>query len=219
MFDHEPFYIGKGINGRAYQLKRRKDNKYLANKLDKFYPIILKVKEGLAENVAYREEIKMIALIGRWDKGTGPLANQTDGGDGATGNKQSPETIAKRISKTRGLKRTDEFRLRASARLKWKPITEQHMQRIVAMGKAKTGTRWTDEQRIKFKQSRLGHTVSPETRAKLYFINKGRIFTEEHKKNISIGRQGRITTEETRKRMSIASKLQWERRKTKCLQF
>jgi len=49
-----------------------------------------------------------------------PLTNITDGGDGTSGWKQSPETIAKRIAHFRGRTISPEMRARISATLKLK---------------------------------------------------------------------------------------------------
>ena len=44
-------------------------------------PIIVKVMEGVDEQTARAEEIRLIAFHGRADKGLGSLTNMTDGGD------------------------------------------------------------------------------------------------------------------------------------------
>lgn len=88
-FDYEPFYIGKGCNGRAYiHLKGNGYNKFFDRKIKKIQrvckcdPIIIKYKEILMEQSSLDLEIKMIATIGRHDLKLGPLCNLTDGGDG-----------------------------------------------------------------------------------------------------------------------------------------
>lgn len=48
-------------------------------------PKIEKVLEGVDEQTAKAEEIRLIALYGRADLGLGPLTNMTDGGDGQSG--------------------------------------------------------------------------------------------------------------------------------------
>ena len=48
-------------------------------------PKIEKVIEGVDEKTAKAEEIRLIALYGRADKGLGSLTNMTDGGDGQSG--------------------------------------------------------------------------------------------------------------------------------------
>ena len=46
-------------------------------------PIIVKVLENVDKQTAVDEEIRLIALYGRYDLGLGTLTNMTDGGDGA----------------------------------------------------------------------------------------------------------------------------------------
>ncbi len=48
-------------------------------------------------------------------KASGRLLNATEGGEGSSGHKQSPETIAKRVAKIRGRKQSFETRARISA--------------------------------------------------------------------------------------------------------
>lgn len=97
IFNFEPFYIGKGCDGRIYNskfdryspFKIRKINKIIRNGGEVF-PI--KMMENL-ENIQSLEMEKMfINIIGRRDLGLGPLTNQTDGGDGRLNSPHSNET-------------------------------------------------------------------------------------------------------------------------------
>lgn len=93
--EYEPFYIGKGKGSRYKQHIIDSKNRKLNNK--KLYHIhnkilkldnnikILKIKENILESDAFIYEKKFIALIGRHDRGLGPLCNNTDGGDGEAG--------------------------------------------------------------------------------------------------------------------------------------
>ena len=49
----------------------------------------------------------------------------TNGGEGTSGHKQSPETIAKRVLKNTGKKRTEESRSKISKSLKGKTLSEE----------------------------------------------------------------------------------------------
>lgn len=81
-----PYYIGKGKNNRineghnvALPIKERR----------------VMIAENLSEQDAFNLEIELIAKYGRKDLGTGILRNQTDGGDGASGNTHSEESLKK----------------------------------------------------------------------------------------------------------------------------
>jgi hypothetical protein len=111
-FDNEPFYVGKGNDGRykihlteAYNYKdkntdRRKNNqksniiRKIKHELNQ-NPIIVKYKENLTEREAFDLEIDMINIIGRTDLKTGPLTNKTAGGDGTSGYKYTKKDCLK----------------------------------------------------------------------------------------------------------------------------
>ena len=92
-FNFEPFYIGKGKNGRLFthltdtrsknSLKRQKINRIREAGQE---PIVIKLAEGLEEDEALAVEKAVIAEVGtKWCiKGvkSGPLCNMTSGGDG-----------------------------------------------------------------------------------------------------------------------------------------
>ena len=84
--DQTPYYIGKGK----------------ANRINEKHSMALPIKERrvmIAENLpeqdAFDLEIELIAKHGRQDIGTGILRNQTNGGDGASGNIHSEESKQK----------------------------------------------------------------------------------------------------------------------------
>lgn len=90
-FDFEPIYVGKGRSNRPknhlYKFKNGKT--YFYNKLKKIVgsgvsPLWIIVKNKLKEDDAFKEEIRIISLIGRKKNG-GTLYNLTDGGEGQTG--------------------------------------------------------------------------------------------------------------------------------------
>ena len=92
-FRFEPFYIGKGKNGRLFThlTDTKSKNSLKRQKISRireagFEPIVIKLAEGLEEGEALALEKEMIAGIGtKWCiKGvkSGPLCNMTSGGDG-----------------------------------------------------------------------------------------------------------------------------------------
>jgi hypothetical protein len=102
-FNYEPFYVGKGNNYRCFAhlseaYNFRDFNKHKCNiirkikKETKTDPKIIKLFKNLNSNIAKKLEMKVISTIGRHDLKTGPLTNQTDGGDGATGHTTSEHT-------------------------------------------------------------------------------------------------------------------------------
>ena len=84
--DGTPYYIGKGTGYRLIDKKNR------AFPPPKDRSRIIKLKQNLTEEEAYKHERYMIFVLGRKDLGTGILHNHTDGGEGPRG--FSPETLA-----------------------------------------------------------------------------------------------------------------------------
>jgi hypothetical protein len=95
--DGTPYYIGKGI---GYRITNNSSRKGLKCPKDKSR--VIKLKQNLTEDEAFKHEIYMISVFGRKDLGTGILHNRTDGGDGASGRIQSEKTkklISKKLKK------------------------------------------------------------------------------------------------------------------------
>lgn len=91
--DETPYYAGKGTGKRAF--KRRGFD--VRPPKDKSRVIIFPM---LNETEALESEIALIEFFGRKDLGTGCLYNRTNGGDGASGLKWTPEAI-KKMSESR----------------------------------------------------------------------------------------------------------------------
>ena len=98
-FEFEPFYIGKGkgdrINHSKYDKRTFKRNKIKSIMGKNGSIISLKIRENLNLIESLETEREIIKKIGRRDLNLGPLTNLTDGGDGRTNGKNSPESIEK----------------------------------------------------------------------------------------------------------------------------
>ena len=112
--DDTPYYIGKGKGNRAY--KKGKSEVYPPKNKNK----IIKLKQNLTEEEAFKHEIYMISVFGRKDLGTGILRNKTDGGDGPSGYIMSEEQKLYLSEVHSGKKLTEEHK---------RKITESNIRR------------------------------------------------------------------------------------------
>jgi hypothetical protein len=82
----EPFYVGKGHNGRVLQhfCESESSNPFKTRIIAKT-DVLISLTPAESEEAAHEREIALIAAIGRRDLDTGPLANLTDGGEGTSG--------------------------------------------------------------------------------------------------------------------------------------
>lgn len=102
-----PSYVGKGKDGRAF--KHIKAQTYFGRHLRASaargdFPLFVRVQQP-SERAALNEEVRLIALHGRKDKGLGPLYNLTDGGEGSSGWTPSAETCRKISAANKGKSR------------------------------------------------------------------------------------------------------------------
>ena len=114
-----PYYIGKGQGRRAWQNHRRrdtKDSKWKGEHIPSNDRIVI-MESDLTEMGAFALERRFIRWYGRKDNESGGiLHNLTDGGEGATGTIQTPESNEKRRNALVGTLRPD-----VSARQKGNP--------------------------------------------------------------------------------------------------
>jgi hypothetical protein len=172
-------------------------------------------------------------MFGRVDLGTGILRNLSDGGEGPTGYKTTPEQRRK-IALSRmgekhplyGVSPSEETREKQRQALKGKYVgeknpmynqthTEENRKKISDRHK---GVPKTEEHKRKISEANKGKVASEETRKKISEANKGnkiwlgKTHTEETKKKISeskIGNTyflGKHHSEETKRKLSIAAK-------------
>jgi len=98
-FAYKPFYVGKGSGNRyLFHTKnvKRKDRKINSVKAilnQGLKPIVLKIPVS-DEKKAFLLEKILIEDIGRLDINKGPLLNNTDGGEGNSGNLTSEKLVA-----------------------------------------------------------------------------------------------------------------------------
>ena len=232
-----PFYVGKGSNGRigAHRIEARtllhkpgrKDIK--VNVIHRLWGAGFDYEEeivltGLTEAEAFELEGQLIAAYGRVDLKTGCLANQTDGGDGASG--RSEEVRRKVSEKLKGRPpsekalqrlaernigntfgsfiRTEAMRKNLSEALTGCIRSEEHKRHI---SEAKKGiSTATEETRKKMSEAHKGRVFSAETRKKLSEIHKGKPKSEEHKRKMIEAHLGKPLTEEHKKKLSEAGK-------------
>ena len=94
--DGTPFYVGKGVNRRAYTPRGRSAwwHRTVAKEFPgAALPTVSLLSTGLEEVAAFAIESFWIAVWGRRSiTATGLLVNLTDGGEGASGSRMSPET-------------------------------------------------------------------------------------------------------------------------------
>lgn len=154
VFNHEPFYVGKGKGYRIKNttkdlrsnlFKTRKVKKLLENNIE-----IIKIKlfDNITEEESFEKEKMLIETIGRRDLKKGPLTNLTDGGEGTSGFVYTEETLIKRsISQTGegngffGHKHTQEVR-------------DKHSLLVSGSSHPMFGKKHSDEVRLKLKKHR-----------------------------------------------------------------
>lgn len=116
-FSHKPFYIGKGstnrILGHIKEANNSKANNFKLNTIRSILalnlqPILIQTKTLAIESKAFAFEIDLIAGIGRFNLKTGPLTNNTDGGEGTSGVKWSEESKNKASKSRLGTKQSEE---------------------------------------------------------------------------------------------------------------
>jgi hypothetical protein len=210
--ESNPFYVGKGLNGRPYshlKLARNENNKDIkSNKIRKAWemdlPIIIKhIFRTDIEEEAFDEEKRLIALYGRRDNGTGVLVNFTDGGEGSSGAIYSEETRRKASERMKGNKRGVGH-----------VVSEETCQKISLANRGnKTwlGKTHSEETRKKMSQSKNGIEISENHRRKISVTLTGRVLSEDHRQNISKSLKGKQAwnlgishSEETRLKMRKA---------------
>lgn len=170
MYLHEngiPYYVGKGHKWRVYDHCNHR-----AKPPKNREQIIL--EHYLTEEDAFFAEKFLIALYGRKDLGTGCLWNLTDGGEGVTGLKRSPENIEKMRRASLGRKHSPESREKMRQAMRGKPKSQDHIEKVRQAMKLRKCP-WVIE------RNKLG--PSPEIRGKMSEAAKKRWLTKPPKRD------------------------------------
>ena len=145
----ECFYVGKGKGGRANELhhNRNRFHKFIQAKLSHFGTAVEVriVADGLSESEAFALECERIAL---WRADGADLANWTDGGEGPSGYKQSPEHRQKRAAAKSAYYATPEGK-------------KAHAKLVSAAIAANTGRALRAETKLKMSKTRKAMARTP----------------------------------------------------------
>jgi group I intron endonuclease len=164
--DLSPYYIGKGTKGRAYASANHRIN------APKDRERIYILKDNLTEQEAYDLEKLYIKMFGRVDLGDGILRNLSDGGEGPTNYKPTPEQRRK-ISLSRMGEKHPLYGV--------SPSTEtREKQRQALQG------RFVGE-----KNPMYNKTHTEENKKKISDLHKRVPKTEEQKRKMSIAAKGK----------------------------
>lgn len=185
-------YVGKTVNSLARRLSNhlrdtRLNHRYcwIKSVLNRgLKPIINAIEKNIGDNWVERERY----WIGFYNSQGAHLVNHSDGGEGASGVKHSPEHCAK----MRALWENPEYRLKVIS--------------------ANKGRKASPEARANMREGqkrRLPPTA--ETRDKISAAGKGRKFSPETIRKISDANRRRKLSAETRAKMSTAAKARYSR--------
>ena len=202
----EPFYVGKGHGNRWLAVRRR--NKHHTRCLNKYGLEALIVFDGLEESVALRKESEVIKAFR--EQGYA-LANYTDGGQGSSGYKHTPEALQKmreastgktysRESIDKGIesrkyyRHSEETKNRISAAHKGKTFSEESKRKMSDSQKARAsedgyvnprkGVKLSDSTKEKLSSQRIGKKMSKQTIERMSAALRGRVFSAEHRAKI-----------------------------------
>jgi hypothetical protein len=201
------FYVGKGKNKRAWDLKnmRNRHFKAVVSKLISlgFAVDVRIISENLSEEDAIQLEIKRIAFYGMEN-----LTNMTSGGDGL---KNPTAETRKKISEAHKKRfENPEERKKMSLIKKGTKVTEETRQKLSRAGKLR---RATPEARLNMSIAAKKRGISEETRAKINAARVGLKRSDEVKKAISEKLKGKIVSLETRAKLREAQLRRYSRTK------
>jgi len=173
--DQTPYYIGKGINRRAYNAHKRTNG---TDMLPKDISRIKILHENLSEKQAFDLEKELIREYGRKDLGTGILRNLTEGGEGDSGYKHTEES---KLAMSKARRGKPSGRKGLPSPMKGVARTQETKDKIAS---ALKGGKLTPEHKAKLSKAHKGKTLSAEHKANLRKANKGKTLSAEHKAKI-----------------------------------
>lgn len=189
--DNKVFYVGKG-RGSRYSSSCGRSNYWMRTVN----------KHGFKADIAARWDTEKDAfehekfLISCFRQMGFDLVNFTDGGEGASGCKQSEETKRKRAASLKGrkgAKMSDENRLKLSLLMKGKSPTNK-------------GVPATEEAKKKLSIAKTGSKHSQKTKEKMSLAQKGKQKSIETRLKMSLSKKGRVLSAETREKISLAKR-------------
>jgi len=211
------FYVGKGMAGRAYNMKKRNNHHInIQNKVKlNGGKVLVKILfSGLTEDMAYDIEKETISV---WNDLGFPLANKAIGGGKNSGWKLSKE----RKSAIGASKKGNTYRLGASLSQETKAkISDSHKGKQLSNKHKKSISASLSGDKNPF----FGKKHTELTRAKIAAANKSRVWTNESKEKISLSLKarpesnaaaanavrGKKKSAEVRARMSEGAKRRWD---------
>src|ERR1700674_2938458 len=175
--DGTPYYVGKGIGGRAYR-------KHRVGSAPPLGRIVFYIAKDEAD--AFEMEMALIWYYGRKDLSLGVLRNLTDGGENPPnpkGKKQTPEHIVnQQLSRAegKGFVPTEETRKKMSVSRKGKPsgtkgipsakkgtkLSEETVKRMCIAAKKRCEIPMSDQQKLKISETLKRKGIKPTLEAR-----------------------------------------------------
>lgn len=183
--NNKTFYVGKGINYRAYDKCNR--NIYWKRITNKYPYKVIIVKSNLTEKEAYSIENQMTLLFKRYGRAETNL--NTDYGIGGRMGRsdESYKIMGQNLSENRNRSYKGE-----NNPMYGKTFSEEHKKKISDGNKGKLlGIKKSDEHRKNISIGLTGRKLSPEQCERLSKLHKGKVMSEESRKKMSISGKGR----------------------------
>lgn len=211
-----PCYVGKGTGNRYRVHFRKSSNPHLARIIAKYgeLPVVI-ARSGMTESEAFETEVALISAIGRAPH-SGPLVNLTIGGEGGSGSKRTPESLARMSAAQRGKKMPAAW---LAAQI-GKVISENQRAKIAASLTGKTQTSESNAKRSATMRGRKKPPMSDAQKAAISATlignvpwNVGVPMSDAQRKSLAAIHLGSKASEETRAKMRASQTLAWERRR------